>query len=263
MSTGHISYIVKRGVGIISINHQEKANSFTFNLLEEFFNALNEADMDKKVKCLLLKSSGDKIFSAGFDLTNTGLGSAEFSSKIFELGGKITQKMIFMKKPIIVQVQGTAIGFGFMLIMASDLKIFANKLKEDMYFKMPEMALKGYPRAGGVVLPLLEFGITFAKRILLTSDEIGLKELIRLNIPTRIFPPDDLEIETWNFMKSFSKHPLAISSLIKSSLTLMDKSYIKRCYELEETCGKAAYDQKSQDDLDSFIKYLNDNYSKL
>ncbi len=256
----NIIYTVKHNVGVITINRPEKANSFNFALLEELFNGLNEFDRDKMVKCILLKSTGEKIFSAGFDLSSSGLGSAKYSSKIFEMGGQISRKMLLMKKPLIVQVQGTAIGFGFILIMASDLKIFADKQIGDMYFRMPEIALKGYPRAGAVVLPLLEFGINFAKKILLTADKFGIEELKNFNFPTRIFPPDKLEFETWNFVKNFSKHPFAISSLIKSALTIMDKNFIKKCFELEDVCGKAAHDKKSQDELDSFIEDLYHNY---
>lgn len=174
MNQGNILYEVDHRVGIITINHSEKSNSFNFDLLEELYKKLIEADKDKMVRCLLLKSTGEKIFSSGLDLSGSGLGSAEFSSKIFELGGKISQMMVFMKKPTIVQVQGTAIGFGFMLIMASDLKVFADKPIEEMYFRMPEIVLKGYPRAGAVVLPLLTFGLNYAKKILLTQIKLVL-----------------------------------------------------------------------------------------
>lgn len=262
MNQGNILYTVKSGVGIITINRPEKANAFDFNLLDGLYNSLIEADKDRKVKCILLKSTGEKIFSAGFDLSSSGLGSAEFSSKIFELGGKISQTMVLMKKPIIVQVQGSAIGFGFILIMASDLKIFADKPIEEMYFRMPEIALKGYPRAGAVVLPLLAFGINYAKKILLTADKFGLDDLKNFNFPTRIFPSDRLEPETWNFVKNFSKHPFHVSSLIKSALTMMDKNIIKKCFELEDIFAEAAHEKKNQDEIDSFIQSLYDNNSK-
>ena len=262
MDQGNILYTVKRNAGIITIDRPEKANAFDFNLLEELQSKLSEADKDRKVKCILLKSTGEQIFSAGFDLSSSGLGSGEFSSKIFELGGKISQMMILMKKPIIVQVQGSAIGFGFILIMASDLKIFANKPIEEMYFKMPEISLKGYPRAGAVVLPLLSFGINYAKKILLTADKIGLDDLKNFNFPTRIFTSERLELETWNFVKKFSKYPFHVSSLIKSALTMMDNNIIKRCFELEDIYAKAAHEKKSQDEIDLFIKRLRDENSK-
>jgi len=261
MNQGNILYEVDHRVGIITINRPERSNSFDFNLLKELYNKLIESDKDKKIRCILLKSTGEKIFSSGFDLSGSGLGSAEFSSKIFELGGKISQIMTFMKKPIIVQVQGSAIGFGFMLIMASDLRVFADKPIEEMYFRMPEIVLKGYPRAGAVVLPLLAFGLNYAKKILLTADKVGIEELKSFNFPTRIFPPDELEFETRNFVKNLSKHPFAVSYLIKSALTIMDKNFVRRSFELENACGKAAHKKLSQDELDLLIKNLYKEYS--
>ena len=67
-----ILYEVKHRVGITTINRPEKANAFNFDLLEELYNKLIEADRDIKVKCILLKSTGEKIFSAGFDLSSSG-----------------------------------------------------------------------------------------------------------------------------------------------------------------------------------------------
>jgi enoyl-CoA hydratase/carnithine racemase len=128
---------------------------------------------------------------------------------------------------------------------------------------MPEIALKGYPRAGAVVLPLLAFGINYAKKILLTADKFGLDDLKNFNFPTRIFPSEELELETWNFVKNFSKHPFHVSSLIKAALTMMDKKIIKNCFELENTCAKAAHEKKDQDEIDSFIKSLYESYSTI
>ena len=46
-------------------------------------------------------------------------------------------------------------------------------------------------------------------------------------------------------------------------LTIMNKRYIKSCFDLEDECGKVAYatEKKSMKELDEFIKGLYDKYS--
>jgi len=165
-----------------------------------------------------------------------------------------------MKKPIIVQVQGTAIGFGMELIMASDLRIFADKPIDKMFFRMPEIAIGIYPQTGATILPLLAFGLSYAKNLLLTSDRFGLEELKKLNFPTRIFPPEKLEVETKKFIRTFRKRMDSFMFLIKSSLTIMNNKFIKRWYDLEDKCGELAYQKNTQEELNEIIKNLYDEY---
>ena len=102
----------------------------------------------------------------------------------------------------------------------------------------------------------------YKRQILLTADKFGLDDLINFNFPTRVFPSDRLELETWNFVKKFSKHPFHISSLIKSALTMMDKNIIKGCFELEDLYAKVAQEKKSKDEIDSFIQSVYNGNSK-
>ena len=124
------------------------------------------------------------------------------------------------------------------------------------FFRMPEIAIGIFPQTGATILPLLAFGLNFAKQILLTADKFGLEELKNLNFPTRVIPPDKLEVETKKFLRTFSKRNYSFSFLIKSALTLMNNKMIKRWFDLEDECGKVAYEKKTMKELDDYIKDL-------
>ena len=256
-----ILYQKKGRLATIIINRQEKANSVNSEMLKALHESLIDADKDEKVKCIILKSSGDRFFSAGYDLKQV-LSDPETAGKIIEWGRKVNETIILMKKPIICQVQGIAIGFGAMLILASDLKIFADRPTEELYLKLPEIEISAFPQTGATILPLLAFGLNFAKRVLLTADEFGLDELKAMNFPTRIFPLEELDSGTLSFAKKISKFQMEFLVFIKSMLTIMDKAYIQKCFDLEEVCGKVAYDtkKKSMSELDDFIKSLSDKF---
>ena len=254
-----ILYEVKGRIATITINRPEKAHAFSINMLQMMHSRLLEADEDELAKCILIKSSGQRFFSAGYDL-NEIQGAPEKISEIKEWGRKVNETMLLIKKPIITQVKGMAVGFGALMILASDLRIFAERPKEELYLRLPEIAISAFPQTGATLLPLLGFGLTFAKNMLFTADKAGLKELKNINFPTRIFPLDSIDLETRKFLKVLTKHQTEFLFFIKSMLTIMNKAYIKSCFDLEDECGKLAFQKKSMKELDDFIKDLYKKY---
>ncbi len=254
-----ILYDVKGRIATITINRPEKAHAFNINMLQMMHSRLLQADEDELAKCILIKSTGQRFFSAGYDLKEIQ-GDPEKISKITEWGRKVNETMLLIKKPIITQVKGIAVGFGVLMILASDLRIFAERPKEELYLRLPEIAISAFPQTGATLLPLLSFGLTFAKNMLFTADKAGLEELKNVNFPTRIFPLDSIDLETRKFLKILTKHQTEFLFFIKSMLTIMNKAYIKSCFDLEDECGKLAFKKKTMKELDDFIKDLYKKY---
>ena len=256
-----ILYELRGRIAIITINRPEKAQSFNGDMLKSLHAKLIGADNDEQVRCILIKSTGQKFFSAGYDLKEIQ-GDPKNVATIQQWGRKVNETMLLMKKPIITQIQGIAVGFGVMLILASDLKIFADRPMEDLYLKLPEIEISAFPQTGATLLPLLAFGLSYAKKILLTADKIGLEELKNMNFPTRVFPLDQLDTETLSFAKQMSKYQMEFLIFIKSMLTIMNKRYIKSCFDLEEDCGKVTYDKKKKNmkELDEFLEGMREKF---
>jgi enoyl-CoA hydratase/carnithine racemase len=252
-------YEVKGKISIVTLN-RPPVHAFNFELMKALNERLEEADKDEKTTVILLKSSGTKVFSAGIDIKMSANASAKELEGIRILGRANNQKLLTMRKPVVCQVQGTAIGFGLELVMACDLRIFANRPIEEMFFRMPEIDLVIYPQTGATILPLLAFGLTYAKNILFTADNFGLEELKKLNVPTRIFSLSELESETMKFTRTLSKRLESFLFLMKSTLNIMNNKFIERWFDLEEECGAIAYKKKSQKELEEFIKDLYRKY---
>ncbi len=136
-----VTYEVKRKYCEI-ILERPPVNAFDITLMKGLYEALVKADNEPKVRCVLIKSRG-KLFSAGID---TKWMMAGQSPEIMEEFGEITQKklplkLLLMKKPVVCMVHGSAIGYGMIVLMACDLRIFADRPKEEMFLKMPEVEL--------------------------------------------------------------------------------------------------------------------------
>jgi enoyl-CoA hydratase/carnithine racemase len=252
-----ILYDVKGRIATITINRPDKANACNVAMLKAIYEGLVNADEDEKVKCILIKSSGQRFFSAGYDLKEA-TGDPTKALQIQEWGRKVNETIILMKKPVFTQIQGIAIGFGVLLILASDFRIFADRSKEELYLRLPEIAISVFTQTGATIMPILAFGLTYAKNLLFTSDKIGVQELKNINFPTRVFPLDQLETEALSFVKTVSKYQTEFLFLLKPMLTIMNKGYIKACFDLEDECGKIFYakEKKTMKELDDFIKGL-------
>jgi enoyl-CoA hydratase/carnithine racemase len=195
MSEEFIYYEVKGRIAEITIDRPDKAHAFNIEMLKLLYNYLIESDKTEKVKYILIKSTGTRFFSAGYDLKEIQ-GSPEKVKKITEWGRKVNETILFLKKPVITQIQGIAVGFGVLMILASDLRIFADRPKEELYLRLPELAISAFPQTGATLLPLLAFGLSYAKHLLFTADKVGIEELKNINFPTRIFPLEDINANT-------------------------------------------------------------------
>ena len=256
-----ILYNTKGRIATITINRPDKANACNVSMLRSMHESLLNADRDEKVKCIIVKSIGDRFFSGGYDLKEVQ-SSPENAAKIIEWGRKVNETIVLMKKPIITQIQGIAIGFGALMILASDFRVFADRSKEELYLKLPEIAISIFPQTGATFLPLMAFGLSYAKNLLFTTDKVGVEELKNINFPVRIFPLDQLDAETLLLAKQLSKYQTEFLFLMKSMLTIMNKAYIKACFDLEDECAKVAYatKKKTMKELDDFIQELYSKY---
>jgi enoyl-CoA hydratase/carnithine racemase len=255
-------YEIEERVAIITINRPDKANAFNTDMLKDLHSKLMDADNDEKVKCIIIKSTGSRFFSAGYDLKEIK-GDPAKVAQITEWGRRVNEGILMMKKPVITQIQGIAIGFGVLLILASDLKLFAERSKEELYLRLPELEISAFPQTGATFLPLISFGFNYAKNLLYAADKIGIEDLKNINFPTRVFPLEDLENEALKFAQNICRYQSKFSIFTKTMLTIMEKGLVKSYFDLEDECGKVAYDRRVKElkEIDDFIKSLYRKYT--
>lgn len=254
-----VLYEVKKRYAEISIN-RPPVHALNLPVMEGIYNSLIKADNDPKVSSILLKSTGTRLFSAGIDIKQNFAdygpeGMREFSEVI----RNIPEKMLTMKKLIVVQVQGSAIGFGMILFMASDLRIFADRPFPEMFFKMPEVEEAMLTRAGSSVLPTLTFGLDYAKSIMFTSDRLSLQDLPP-RYASRVFPLETLESETQKFMEKIAKQKKATMWVLKNKMNIYNKKYISRCFDLEDEAAQTL--ENKTFDMDEWDKKFEDLFKR-
>lgn len=260
MSEDLILFEIKNRVAIITINRPDKANAANIGMLQKIHAHLIEADENEKIKIILIKSVGERFFSAGYDLKEVA-GNPENVKLITEWGRKVNQTIMFTKKPVIVQVQGIAIGFGVLLTVAADLTVFADRPIDQLYLQLPELFINAYPQTGATLMPLMAFGIKGAKNMLFTNKKVGLEELKNINFPTKIFPLEELDSGALAYAKELGKLQMEFLFTEKVMMRIMNKAYIKSCLDMEDECGAYAYSpKKPMKDLHDFLEGISKKY---
>lgn len=224
-------YEEKKGVAYITINRPEAKNSLNADILDRIPSILKVIAENRKIKVVVIRSTGDRVFSAGLDLKwVTSLG-AEALNIVYNKATKVSESILKCPKVVITQIQGAAVGWGTMVFLNSDFRIVADS--PDVFFQLPEVDV-GIPAAtGATLLPVIHLGIERAKRMLLLREKVGIefmKDLI-----TKVVPKERLNEETEEFAKEIAKHPNNhLIQLTKASINIMGQNLVQRFFEVEK-----------------------------
>lgn len=194
---------------VVTINRPKVLNALSSLTLHELGLALDELDSDNDVRAIIITGSGTKAFAAGADIGELQtLESAQQGYEHSRASHMLLFKMEQLSKPVIMAVNGYALGGGCELAMAGDI-ILAS---ENARFGQPEVNLGIIPGFGGTQrLPRL-VGRTRALEMVLVGDQISANEAHRIGLINHVVPQDDLlTLATDMARKIAAKGPLAVA----------------------------------------------------
>ena len=118
--------IVERDGGVVTLtfNRPEARNAMTWEMYQRLYDTCEEVDADDTVRVLVLKGAGGKAFVAGTDISQfTAFESGEDGLRYERDGDRRTGRIARVKKPVIAQIQGYAVGGGFGIAAGADLRV--------------------------------------------------------------------------------------------------------------------------------------------
>ncbi|MEW6033806.1 MAG: enoyl-CoA hydratase-related protein [Chloroflexota bacterium] len=186
-----VRYEKRDRIAYVTLNRPESLNAVNLEVSRELARIWREVRDDPEVWTVIVTGTGQKAFSAGYDLkeVSQGRAAAEKEGRPFVL--PVLDMIWPMRglevwKPFIAAVNGIAFGAGLELAMACDIRIAA----EHASFGLPEVRQAIIPAGGGTQrLPrLIPFGI--ALEAIITGDPISAQDALRLGLVNRVVPGD-------------------------------------------------------------------------
>jgi len=186
-----------------------KANAIdlaTSRLLGETFKAFRD---DDSLRIAIVKTAGEKFFSAGWDLKAAASGDAvDGDYGVGGFGG--LQELRDLNKPVIACVNGMAVGGGFELALSCDL-IYAS---EHSSFALPEIRAGTLADAATIKLPK-RIPYHVAMDLLLTGRWMDVAEAHRWGLVNEVLPADKLEDRVWEIARLLAGGPPLVFAAIK------------------------------------------------
>ena len=168
-------------------------NFFDIALIKQIADVLEKLDADDDCRASVLCAEG-KAFCAGADL-KTFIPKWEDADLMaprrnaaMGIAGGITRGRHRLTKPVIAAINGHAIGGGFELALACDIRIASDRAK----FGVFEVRHGLHQGDGGLVRLVAVAGIGVALDLTLTGREVDAEEALRLRLVSQVVPADEL-----------------------------------------------------------------------
>ncbi len=182
-----IIYEKSEGIATIRLNRPRVLNAMNKTLWVEFQKALADAGADPEIGVLIVTGEG-RAFSTGADLKESKTRSIEAYREYLTELQEASRKILRFEKPTIAAVNGYALGSGYELALACDIRIAA----EDARIGSPEARVTSSVTGGAMRLIQDLIGPGKAKELLFTAENIDGREAERIGLVNRAVPADRL-----------------------------------------------------------------------
>jgi len=187
--SGQVRLTVDGPIAVITNDNQEKRNAFTDDMDKQLFDILGELRATPSVRAIVWRGEGHS-WSSGRDVGSIGTNKTEMTHHELMSRGHRGIKQIFdLDAPIIVPIQGWAIGGSFQRALLCDVRIAS----PDAKFMLPEVGHGVIPDTGGIGRLYQMCGHGVVSDMVLTGRSLGAEEALALGIVSRIVPRDELD----------------------------------------------------------------------
>ena len=183
--------VIEPGIALITLNRPERLNAWTGRMGVEYFDAIDKAVADTKVRVIVVTGAG-KGYCAGADMgTLQGIPtekSADGKDDSNILEGRMQDEITRISKPVIAAVNGAAAGLGLVQALMCDMRFAADTAKFTCAFSK-----RGLIAEYGIswVLPRL-VGQANALDLLMSSRVVMADEAQQLGMVNKVVPADQL-----------------------------------------------------------------------
>ena len=188
----------------LTFNRPEARNAMTWAMYQRLYDVCEVVDADDDVRVLVLKGAGGKAFVAGTDIGQfTTFESGEDGLRYERDGDQRSGRLALVRKPVIAQIQGFAVGGGLGIAASADLRIAT----PDARFGAPIARTLGNCLSMQAYARYLDlFGPSRLKELIFTARLMPADEALAAGFVHEIVPPDALEVRVRELAETIASH---------------------------------------------------------
>ena len=191
-------------VAVITFNRPKQLNAFNLDLCAEVMDAIERADRDSSVRVLVVTGSGERAFSAGYDIKDE---DEAMKTSVEDWWENLNQDFNFTfapwncSKPVIAMIDGYCLAGGLEFAQMCDVRYCSDASQ----FGVVETRFS----AGIVTLAMPWIVGPRCRELIYSGDTFGAEEAFRLGLVDRVFKKETLRFEAMKRAKRMSQVALA------------------------------------------------------
>lgn len=239
---------------LIGINRPAKRNGFTPQMYRQLAEAYTLLDDDAEMRVGVLHAYGEH-FTAGLDLPTIAplmqRGEKAFDFGMVEPNDLGTPGYRRRAKPLVAAVKGITFTVGIELMLAADIVIAADNCR----FSQLEVK-RGIMATGGATLRMAErAGLGNAMLHLLTGDEFGSAEALRLNYVQKVVPAGQELDEAIRIAEAIAAQaPLAVVATRANVMKAIEQGPLAAMQDFISTQQRLANSEDAKEGVRSFVE---------
>lgn len=210
-----ILYEKEYPLAIIRLNRPQLLNAMNRQLWLDLNASLEDAKDDPRIRALIITGRG-RAFSTGADLKESKGRTREAYRVYLEELQETSKKIIHFEKPIIAAINGYALGSGYELALACDIRIAA----QEAQIGSPEARVTSSVTGGAMRLVQDLIGPGKAKELLYTCQYIDGREAERIGLVNRSVPAERLMQEAREMALKIAENSSFSIKMIKKGLLM-------------------------------------------
>lgn len=206
---GEVSLCIEDNVATITINRPDRRNSLALTTMAKLAEAFEAAARDKDARVIMLTGTGDQAFCAGADLKEAdelAKAGKPYPQPMTGSYRNVFEVVLETPKPTIAAINGAALGAGFEIALACDLRIAVDGAQ----LGLPEAKRGMGANFGSVILPRL-IPRAIALELLYTGRSLGAAEGLAIGLVNRVNPAPDFRLAASAFAAELAENaPLTL-----------------------------------------------------
>jgi enoyl-CoA hydratase len=246
-----VIYSKADGVAWIKLNRPRVLNAMNRQLWLDLQAALADARTDETIKVIVITGEG-RAFSTGADLKESKTRSIEDYRRYLESLQEVSREVIRYEKPTIAAINGYAVGSGYELALACDLRVAA----EEAQIGSPEAKVTSSVTGGAFRLLQDLVGPGKARELLFTGEYINGREALRIGLVNKAVPAEDLiPAVTEMATKIAANSPFSLKMIKRGLQLAAGEASLEALMAYEvEACLACVSTKERQASLDEFAK---------
>lgn len=224
MAEERVRLEVDGSIATIINDNPTKHNAFDDEMDVALFDILGRLHTMSEIKAVVWRGEG-RSWSSGRDVGAIGNNVSALSHhELMRRGHRGIQQVFDLPVPIVVAVQGWAMGGSFQRALLCDIRIAAT----DARFRLPEVGHGVIPDTGGVARLYQMAGHGLVSDMVLTGRTLSAEEALAHGVVSRVVAPDELAATAYEMAQQIAAAPAATVRMARRVIANLGEAEVRR-----------------------------------